>query len=257
VPVDHERRGAVAVLTLNRPEALNALSPELIEEIDGHLERLEGDEEVRAVVLTGAGERAFSAGADIAHMLDAAPLEALAFARRGQALMDRVEGFSRPVIAAVNGYALGGGCELALACDLRVAAESAQLGLPEVTLGIVPAWGGTQRLARLTSLAFAKELALTGRRVTAEEARLAGMVNHVHPLSHVVDRALELAEQIASRPPIAVAAAKALVNAAPDSPLAGGLARERDAFALAFTTEDRREGMSAFLEKRTPRFTGR
>jgi enoyl-CoA hydratase len=257
VLVDHERRGAVAILTLNRPDALNALSPELIEEMDGHLDRLEADEGVRAVVVTGAGERAFSAGADIAHMLDAAPLDALAFARRGQALMDRLEGFSRPVIAAVNGYALGGGCELALACDLRVAAESAVLGLPEVTLGIVPAWGGTQRLARLTSLGFAKEVVLTGRRVTAEEARMAGMVNHVHPVSHVLERAVALAEEIASHPPIAVAAAKALVTAAPDGHLAGGLARERDAFALSFTTEDRREGMAAFLEKRPPRFSGR
>ena len=257
MPVDLERRGPVAVLVLNRPDALNALSSDMLDELAGHLEEVEADPALRVVVLTGAGEKAFSAGADISHMRTASPREARAYALRGHAVANRLESFPKPVIAAVNGYALGGGCELTLACDIRIAAETARMGLPEVTLGIIPGWGGSQRLARLTSPGFAKEVILTGRQVSAEEARAAGLVNHVHPLEHVLDKAVEMGEVLATRPPLAITAAKEMANLALEGDLAGHLAREIDAFSLAFTTEDQREGMEAFFEKRRPDFTGR
>lgn len=255
--VDLERRERVAILTLNRPDALNALSVSMLDDLDAHLNSLENDPEIRALVLTGAGERAFTAGADINHMRTATPLEARDYARRGHAVTNRLENFPKPVIAAVNGYALGGGCELALACDIRLASEKAQFGLPEVNIGILPGWGGTQRMARATSPGFAKELIFTGRRVKADEALAAGLANHVYPHGELMDHAIALAEEIATKPPWAIAAAKEVVNLALEGDLQGHLARELDAFALAFTTEDQREGMAAFFEKRTPEFRGR
>jgi enoyl-CoA hydratase len=257
VPVDLERRGPVAVLVLNRPEALNALSVDMLDDLADHLATVESEPDLRAVVITGGGEKAFTAGADISHMRTASPLEARAYAQRGHHITNRIEAFDTPVIAAVNGYALGGGCELALACDIRLAAEEARFGLPEVNLGIMPGWGGTQRLARATSPGFAKELIFTGRQVSAEEARDAGLVNHVYPRSELLERAVEMGELIAAKPPWAIASAKEVVNLALEGDLHGHLARELDAFALAFTTEDQREGMAAFLEKRPPRFVGR
>lgn len=256
MPIDLERRGAVAIVTLARPEAMNALSPEMLDELEERLDAVERSAETQVVVLTGAGERAFSAGADIGHMQTASALEARSYARRGHELTGRVEEFAKPVIAAVNGYALGGGCELALACDIRVAAENARFGQPEVNLGIVPGWGGTQRLARLTSLGFAKEVILTGRPVHADEALRVGLVNHVVPAGELIDRAVALAEQIAEKPPWTIASAKALCNLALEGDLKGHLAREIDAFALAFTTPEQREGMTAFFEKRKPDFSG-
>jgi enoyl-CoA hydratase len=257
VAVDLERRERVALLTLNRPDAMNALSPEMLDDLDAALQHIEQAPELRAVVLTGAGDKAFTAGADINHMREASPLEARAYARRGHALTNRLESFPKPVIAAVNGYALGGGCELALACDIRLASERARFGLPEVNLGILPGWGGTQRMARATSPGFAKELIFTGRHVGADEARAAGLVNHVHPPEGLVDAAIEMGEVIAAKPPWAIAAAKEVINLALEGDLQGHLARELDAFALAFTTEDQREGMAAFFEKRRPEFRGR
>ena len=255
--VDLERRGRVAILTLNRPDALNALSVTMLDALDAHLNSLENDPEIRALVLTGAGDRAFTAGADINHMREATPLEARDYARRGHAVTNRLESFPKPVIAAVNGYALGGGCELALACDIRLASEKAQFGLPEVNIGILPGWGGTQRMARATSPGFAKELIFTGRRVTADPAPAPGLANHVYPPEELMDRAVARAEEIATKPPGAIAAAKEVGNLALEGDLQGHLARELDAFALAFTTEDQREGMAAFFEKRTPEFRGR
>jgi len=257
MPVELERRDAVALVRLARPEVLNALSVEMLDEFQGVLDAIEHDGALRAVVVTGAGDRAFCAGADIGHMREAGALEARAFAQRGHDLTARIESFPRPVIAAVNGYALGGGCELALACDLRLAGERARFGLPEVNLGILPGWGGTQRLARVTTPGFAKEMILTGRMADAPEAHARGLVNHVHPPERLLDEALALAEVIAQKPAWAVTAAKEMVGLALDGDLRGHLARELDAFALAFTTEDQREGMAAFVEKRTPRFTGR
>lgn len=255
--VDMSRRDGVAILTLNNPDALNALSVEMLDDLDLLLDAIERQPEVRAVIMTGAGDRAFTAGADIRHMREASPLEAREYAKRGHAVTNRLESLPKPVIAAVNGYALGGGCELALACDIRLASERARFGLPEVNLGILPGWGGTQRMARATSPGFAKELIFTGRQVDAEEARAAGLANHVHPHEELMDRAMELAQAIAAKPPWAIAAAKEVVNLALEGDLHGHLARELDAFALAFTTEDQREGMAAFFEKRTPEFRGR
>lgn len=253
--IDFERRGPVAILTLNRPEALNALSADMLDALEAHLRDADADPGVRAIVLTGAGEKAFCAGADVGHMRTADALAARDFAARGQAVAAAIEGLGTPVVAAVNGFALGGGCEIALACDIRMAAEKARFGQPEVTLGIIPGWGGTQRLARATSVGFAKDLVLTGRMVGAEEALRAGLVTHVHPGAELLDKAVELAGTLASRPSWAVATAKALCNLSLGD-LDGPLARELDGFALAFTTADQREGMDAFFEKRPPNFAG-
>ena len=252
-----EVRGAVAILTLDNPGKLNALSIEMLDGIDTHLDTVEGDEAVRAVVITGAGEKAFAAGADIGHMREATVDEARAYAERGHEVFARIEAFPKPVIAAVNGFALGGGCELVLACDIRLASESARLGQPEVNLGIFPGWGGTQRLPRLTSPGFAKELIFTGRHVTADEAKAAGLVNHVYPLAELLDRAVAMGEEIAKKSPLAVSVAKDLVNQALEGDYTEALARELSAFGDAFATDDQREGMAAFFEKREPRFTGR
>jgi enoyl-CoA hydratase len=256
VPVTLERRGRVALLTLDRPK-VNSLSPDMLDALAARLAEVEADAELGAAVVTGAGDRAFSAGADVSLVREASPLEARAFAARGHATLDRVEALPKPVIAAVNGYALGGGCELALACDIRLASDRAQIGLPEVTLGIFPGWGGTQRMPRLIGPGKAKELIFTGRHVGAGEALSLGLVEGVHPHDELVEAAVALAADIAARPAWAVAAAKAMVTRAGDGDQAGNLARELDLFALAFSTEDQREGMAAFFEKRPPEFRGR
>jgi enoyl-CoA hydratase len=256
VSVDLERRGPVALLTLNRPEALNAMSVELLNELEARLREVDADPGVRAVVLTGAGEKAFCAGADVGHMREATAHEAKEFAALGHRVTALIENMDTPVVAAVNGFALGGGCEIALACDIRMAAESARFGQPEVNLGILPGWGGTQRLARTTSIGFAKDLILTGRLVKAPEALAAGLVTHVHPGEELVEKAVELASGIAAKPSSATSAAKHMCNLALGGDTAEPLAREVDTFALAFTTEDQREGMAAFLEKRAPKFAG-
>jgi len=254
--IDVERRDAVAVITLDRPEALNALSPKMLDGLEAALLEADADPGQRAIVLTGAGEKAFCAGADVGHMRRASSLDARVFAIRGQALAELIETLGTPVVAAVNGFALGGGCEIALACDVRLAADTARFGQPEVTLGIIPGWGGTQRLARATSIGFAKDLILTGRMVKADEALRAGLVSHVHPGAELLDAAVALAAQIASRPAGAVAAAKRLCNLALGGESPGPYAREVDGFALAFGTADQLEGMDAFFEKRPPRFEG-
>ena len=256
MPVDIERQGPVGIVTLNRPEALNALSLEMLDQLDLLLDVVERDAEIRVLIITGAGEKAFSAGADIGAMREATALEARAYAQRGHQVINRVESFPRPIIAAVNGYALGGGCEFSLACDIRLASDRASFGQPEVNLGIMPGWGGTQRLARATSPGFAKELIFTGRMCRAAEAHAQGLANHVYPPDELMGEAIALAEQIAARPTWAVAAAKEVINLALEGDLRGHLARELDAFALAFTTQDQREGMAAFLEKRPAKFEG-
>jgi enoyl-CoA hydratase len=257
MPIDRETRGPVAVLTLDNPGKLNALSIEMLDGIGGHLDEIEPDDAVRAVVITGAGEKAFAAGADIGHMREATVQEARDYAERGHALFARIEAFPKPVIAAINGFALGGGCELVLACDIRLAADSARLGQPEVNLGIFPGWGGTQRLPRLTTPGFAKDMIFTGRHVGAAEAHDAGLVNHLYPQAELIDRAVALGEEIAKKSPLAVAVAKRLVNEALEGDYRDALARELAAFGDAFATEDQREGMAAFFEKREPDFTGR
>ncbi|MCB0881861.1 MAG: enoyl-CoA hydratase/isomerase family protein [Thermoleophilia bacterium] len=253
--VDIERRDAVAVITLNRQEALNAMSPEQLDALEERLREADTDPAVGAIVLTGAGPKAFCAGADIGHMREATPDEARAFARRGHDVADLIEHMDTPVVAAVNGYALGGGCEMALACDVRVCSDNARFSQPEITLGILPGWGGTQRLARATSLGFAKEMILTGRAAKADEALAKGLVNHVYTADELMDKAVELAASIARQPAWAAAAAKRMCNLALGGDKAEALAREVDTFALAFTTPDQREGMAAFLDKRTPNFS--
>jgi enoyl-CoA hydratase len=246
----------VATLTIDRQEKLNALDPQVVEEIGQALLELEA-EGPRAIVVTGAGERAFIAGADIGAMSVMSPLEAKRFSEIGHAAMALLDRSPIPTIAAVNGFALGGGCEVALACDIRIAAENATFGFPEVGLGILPGMGGTQRLPRLVGPALAKELIFTGRRTSAEEAREIGLVNRVVAEGEALDAARELAAGISDNGPLAVRHAKAAANRSLDVDLISGLEYEADQFALLFATEDAREGMTAFSDKRKPKFEGR
>ncbi len=249
-PVD-----GVALVTLDRPEILNALSFGLLAELAGVLRSLDADPSVRAIVVTGAGERAFASGADIDEMADATP-ESLEAGRAFEP-WDDLRAIRKPLIAAVRGYALGGGCELAMACDMIVAGEDAQFGQPEIRIGVMPGAGGTQRLPRLIGRMRAMDLVLTGRTIGAREAERCGLVTRVVPAEDAVPAALELAARIAAMPPIAVASAKAALHAASELPLTDGLAFERRAFLALFATEDQREGMAAFREKRRPRWKGR
>jgi enoyl-CoA hydratase len=247
--------GSVALLTIDRPEALNAVSFALLAELVAALRVLDADPACHCVVLTGAGSRAFAAGADIRELAGQTP-ESL---RAGNDFerWDELREIGLPIIAAVRGYALGGGCELAMACDLIVAGEDAQFGQPEIKLGVIPGAGGTQRLTRAIGKARAMELILTGRSISAREAAAAGLVNLVVPAEETVDRALQLAGQIAAMPPIAVRSAKAMVNRAAETLLTDGLAAERQAFFDLFATADQAEGMAAFAEKRAPTWQGR
>lgn len=247
------RVDSVAVLQLNRPGARNALSNGLFSDLAGQLELLDRDQAVRAIVVTGA-DRVFAAGADIDEMIGVSPIDMHLCPRLAQ--WHQLRRIRKPVIAAVNGYALGGGCELALACDIIVAGESAKFGLPEVGLGLIPGGGGTQRLVRAIGKARAMDVMLTGRMVSATEALDAGLISRVVPDELCLGEALEVAHGIAAKPPIAVQLAKEAVLHAFDSPLAAGLDYERRLFELLFSTSDAQEGLSAFRDKRQPRFTG-
>jgi enoyl-CoA hydratase len=245
--------GAIATITINRPKVLNALDDTTL----GELTDAFGAVTARCVILTGAGEKAFVAGADIAAMAELGPREARAFAERGHRLAALIEGLPAPVIAAVNGFALGGGLELALACDFALASANAKLGLPEVSLGVIPGFGGTQRLARRVGLGRARELVYTGGTIDAVEALRIGLVNAVTPPADLMPAARAVAEKIVGRAPLAVAEAKRAMRDGADAPLAQALGLERELFAGLFATADQREGMRAFLEKRPPRFEGR
>ncbi len=246
----------VVVLTVDRQDKLNSLNPQVVEEIGQALLELQEDPP-RVVIVTGAGERAFVAGADIAVMNEMSPIEAKRFAELGHAATALLDRSPVPTIAAINGFALGGGCEIALACDIRIAAENALLGFPEVTLGILPGLGGTQRLPRLVGPGIAKEMIFSGRRLKAEEARMINLVNRVVPEGEALNAARELAGEIASNGPVAIRHAKAAANKSQDVDLVSGLEYEADQFALLFATEDAREGMGAFVEKRKADFKGR
>lgn len=250
-----ERDGAVAVVTMSRPEALNAFNTEQLEALRDAVAEVAGDRSVRCAILTGEG-RAFAAGADIKEMAGKTPQEGLAFGRLGHEIGLAINAAPQPWIAAVNGHALGGGCEIALACDIRLASETATLGQPEVGLGILPGWGATQRLTRLVGPGVASELIFTGRRLKAPEALALGLVNAVYPMDGLMAKAREMALAIAANSPAAVTASKRMIALALDGPLATGLAREAETFALSFGTADQREGMAAFVEKRAPEFTG-
>jgi enoyl-CoA hydratase/carnithine racemase len=252
--VGEERHDAVAVLRLDRPEARNALSPEMMEELGAGLERLDADETVRAIVIAGNDE-VFAAGADIRALRDRTFGESLFHPTA--VFWKRVAGCRTPLIAAVSGFALGGGCELALACDMIVADDGAEFGQPEITLGIIPGGGGTQRLARVLGKQRTMELVLTGRRLSAKEAFEWGLVNRLAQRGAWLNEAIDLGRVVASGPPLAAKLAKQAVLAADEASLSAGLDQERRLYELAMATEDRVEGMSAFLEKRKPGFKGR
>jgi len=245
------------LLTVNRPAALNALSPQVLYEIATAVAHVNADPGTRVLLVTGAGEKAFVAGADIAAMSSMTALEGREFAQKGHAALRALELSPFPVIALVNGFALGGGCELALACDWIVASEKAVFGQPEVNLGICPGFGGTQRLARLVGRALALEIICTGRQVKADEAQRIGLVNHVVPQARLLEEGRKLARMVAAKGPLAVKMSKHLVQRGQDLDLANANAMEADVFGFLCATEDRHEGMAAFLGKRTPDFKGR
>lgn len=254
--VDVERKNGIAIVTMNRPAALNAFNSEQLGAMVETFRSLRTDRDVRCIVLTGAGQKAFAAGADIKEMVDKSPEDGLAFGRLGHAAANAIEALPQPVIAAVNGFALGGGSEIALACDFRLASDNAVFAQPEVGLGIPPGWGATQRLTRLVGPGLAAELILTGRRVKADEALRIGLVNSVWQLDQLLPEAIRLAVQIAANSPRAVAGAKRLMHLAFNGQIASGLETEVQLFGESFGTDDQREGMGAFVEKRTPTFTG-
>lgn len=251
-----EYRGHVALITMNRPKVLNALNSATLEELSQALAEAATHTELRALVITGAGEKAFIAGADISQMREMTPLQAEQFAARGQAVLDAIERFPTPVIAAVNGFALGGGTELAIACDLILCSPNACFGQPEVALGVIPGFGGTQRLSRLVGPMRAREIIFTGRRIQAREAVEIGLALRVVEGEDVVTAAMGLATIIASQGPVAVRLAKRSINENFNSAMPVALAAERTLFAVCFAVTDQREGMTAFLEKRKAVFTG-
>ncbi|MBK8792020.1 MAG: enoyl-CoA hydratase/isomerase family protein [Holophaga sp.] len=250
-----ERQDGIAIVTLDRPEALNALSLKVFNDLEAAFLELARDPSLRAVILTGAG-KAFVAGADIKEMADFGPIQARAFARRGQSVMRLIESFPHPVIAAVNGFALGGGCELAMACDFRIASENAKAGQPEVNLGVTPGFGGTQRLARLVGRSLAKYLLFTGEILSAERALQIGLFDEVVAPEQVLPRCLEIAQTIASKGPVAVSYCKHAVNIGVEATLAQGQDFEAELFAQTFATGDQKEGMAAFILKRPATFKG-
>lgn len=252
-----ERDGRIAIVTINRPKALNILDSCTLEELARVMGDLKRDDDMRVVIVTGAGEKVFTAGADINELADQTPIAGREFALAGQRVFDLVENLGKPVIAAINGHALGGGCELAMACTLRIAADTAKLGQPEVNLGIMPGYAGTQRLARLVGKAKAMEMTLTGAPIGADEAARIGLVNRVVPAAELMAEARRLAATLADKAPIATRYIISAINQGLEMPFAEGCVFEATLFGLVATTEDMREGMRAFLEKRPPDFKGR
>ena len=250
------REGAVAIVTINRPQVLNALNSRTLDELRRAALELTDDRSVRAVIITGAGEKAFAAGADIRELAEQTPVAGREHALGGQQVFDVIENLGKPVIAAINGFALGGGCELAMACTLRIAADTARLGQPEINLGLLPGFAGTQRLSRLVGKGVALDLLLTGRQVRADEALRVGLVNRVVPAAELMAEARRLADDLAARAPIAVRYIIEAVNRGLEMPLDKAQLLEATLFGLAFSTADMREGTRAFLEKRTPGFKG-
>ncbi len=252
-----ESRGNVGIVTINRPKALNALNPDTIAELEHAFAAMGADNALKVLVLTGAGEKAFVAGADIVAMKDLDPLAARAFAYKGQKVFTAIENMPKAVIAAIGGFALGGGCELAMACDIRIASENAKFGQPEVNLGVLPGFAGTQRLPRLVGKGIAKELIYTGDIIDAARAHAIGLVNKVVETGKHLESALEMAQKIAGKGPLAVRFSKEAINNGLEMDMDRACAYEAELFGLAFATYDRAEGMAAFLEKRKPVFENR
>lgn len=247
---------AIATITFNRPKALNALNAALLQELSHAVDAIKANPEIRVLVLTGAGEKAFVAGADIKELDGLTPLQAKAVAKKGQGTINKIAALPIPVIAAVNGYALGGGTEMALACDFIYAADTASMGLPETNLGLIPGFGGTQRLARLIGPNQAKELIYTGKIITAAEAQSLGLVNYVYPADELMAQVMTTAKVLAAKGRVSLRVAKEAVDLGLDTDLATGLKIEQNAFALCMASEDAREGTRAFIEKRKANFTG-
>ena len=253
----YEKKETIGILTINRPEKMNALSNKLMSDLKAVLDTVEQDDKLRVLIITGAGDKAFVAGADIHELVDRDAQIGRKVSKERQNLFSRIENLAVPVIADVNGYALGGGLELALACSIRICSDSAQFGAPEVKLGIIPGDGGTQRLPRLVGLGRAMELVLSGDFINAQEAYRIGLANKVIPQKNLMEKTLELADKIASRPPLAVQFAKEAVNRSVGSGIESGYTLESYLHALSCTTEDKKEGVSAFLEKRKGQFKGK
>lgn len=255
--ISYEKRGAIAYVTFNRPKVLNALNRATVTELTSAFEDCRDDTTVRGVILTGAGEKAFAAGADISEIVNDTPLDAELKTRAGQALTVLIENLGKPVVAAVNGFALGGGCELSLACTIRIASETAKFGLPEVKLGIMPGYGGTQRLPRLVGKGLALQLILSGAMIGAQEAFRIGLVNEVVPNTELIARCEAILNQIDANAPQSVKFALESVNKGLETHMADGLLIEASLFGILAATEDKKEGTAAFLAKRAPKFQGR
>lgn len=253
----YEKGEGIATITINRPQALNALNEETLLEISSRIADAKQDKEVKVIIITGAGDRAFCAGADLNVMKGAGAYKGMRLSKVGQKLTMEIEEIEKPVIAAINGYALGGGLELAMACDLRIASENAKLGQPEVNVGLIPGWGGTQRLPRFVGKGKAKEMIFTGNRLDAKTAEQLGLVNKVVPFDLLKSTVKDLASELMNKPPIAIELAKQLINNSTEINLKVGLTNEAEAFGVLASTEDFREGVSAFLEKRKPQYKGK
>ena len=253
----HEKRDTIAYVTLNRPKVLNALNRATWEDLRAAFEDARNDETIRGVILTGAGDKAFIAGADIGELAQASALDAEESSRSGQEVLDLIENLGKPVIAAINGFALGGGCETAMACTIRIAAENARFGQPEVKLGLLPGGGGTQRLPRLVGKGRALQLILSGEMISAQEAYRIGLVNEVVPASGLMTRAEAILRQIFANAPVAVKFSLEAVNKGLDTSQTEGFALEASFFGICAATDDKKEGTAAFLAKRSPKFTGR
>ena len=252
----YEKREGIATITINRPK-VNALNGQAIQEISARLDDAEQDEEVKVVVITGAGDRAFCAGLDLNAVRDMHSIEAMNFTVFGQRLTKKIEELRKPVIAAINGYALGGGLELAMSCDLRIASENAKLGQTELNVGLIPGWGGTQRLPRLVGRGIAKELIFTGKMIDAKTAKQLGLLSAVVPPDKLKSAVKDLANELMTKPPVGVQMTKQLINNSIEMDLTKGLLQEAEAFGVIVSTEDFNEGVAAFLEKRKPEYKGK
>lgn len=252
----YNKREGIATIIINRPQALNALNEETVLEILSRVTDARQDESIKVMVITGAGDRAFCAGADLNMMKGASGYKGMRLSQVGQKLTMEIEDVEKPIIAAINGYALGGGLELAMACDLRIASENSKLGQPEVNVGLIPGWGGTQRLPRFVGKGKAKEMIFTGNSIDAKTAERLGLVNKVVPFDQLESTVKELALELISKPPIAIGLAKQLINNSTETDMKVGLTNEAEAFGIIASTEDFKEGVNAFLEKRKPQYKG-